>query len=163
MLTKAKPMEPFNILVLGADYRKGDTRIRTDSMMVAHVDPKAEEGLAAFHSRATRASRSPGTGRQDQRRPLLWRPRGAIDAGEKLTGLKINHYLEANFQGFVKAVDALGGVWVNVPYTIDDKQADHSKGDKASHIDAGYQLLDGPHALTFVRARHSSPTRTSRA
>jgi len=54
----------------------------------------------------------------------------------------------------VKAVNALGGVWVDVPYTINDTEADHSKGDKASHIDAGYQLLDGAHALTFVRARH---------
>ncbi len=42
-------------------------------------------------------------------------PKAAITAAEKLTGLKINHYLEANFQGFVKAVDALGGVWIDVP------------------------------------------------
>ena len=74
-LTKAKPMEPFNILILGADYRKGDTAYRTDSMMVAHVDPKAEEGLAAVDSaRYARRDARP-RGAEDQRRSLLRRPR----------------------------------------------------------------------------------------
>jgi hypothetical protein len=45
-------------------------------------------------------------------------------------------------------------VWVDVPVEIDDrKAASYSKNRRASHIDAGYQLLDGEHALTFVRSR----------
>jgi len=154
VLTEAKPMEPFNILILGADFRKGDTAYRTDSMMVAHVDPKAKKVWLLSIPRDTRVE-MPGHGAVKINAAHYYDgAEGAIAATEKLTGLKINHYLEANFQGFVKAVDALGGVWINVPVTIDDAQADHSKGDVAKHIDAGYQLLDGPHSLTFVRARH---------
>ena len=154
VLTKAKPMEPFNVLILGADFRQGDAAYRTDSMMVAHIDPKAKKVWLLSIPRDTRVE-IPGHGaRKINDAHFFAGPEGAIAATERLTGLKINHYLEANFEGFVKAVDALGGVWVRVPVTIDDKEADHSKGDVASHIDAGYQLLDGPHALTFMRARH---------
>ncbi|NTU70563.1 MAG: LCP family protein [Coriobacteriia bacterium] len=154
VLTEAKPMEPFNLLILGADYRKGDTAYRTDSMIVAHVDPKEQKVWLLSIPRDTRVE-IPGYGGQKINAAHAYGgPEGAIKATERLTGLKINHYLEANFQGFTKAVDALGGVWVNVPVAINDTEADATKGDKASHIDKGYQLLDGPHALTFVRARH---------
>jgi LCP family protein required for cell wall assembly len=154
VLTKAKPMEPFNILILGADYRPGETAYRTDSMMVAHIDPKSKKVWLVSIPRDTRVE-IPGHGpHKINDAHYFGGPEGAIAATEKFTGLKINHYLEANFAGFVKAVDALGGVWINVPYNINDYEADQSKGNKASRIDAGYQLLDGPHSLTFVRARH---------
>jgi hypothetical protein len=49
-------------------------------------------------------------------------------------------------------VDAIGGVWVDVPTRIVDlKAATHDK--TAYIIDPGYQKLDGKHALTFVRSR----------
>ena len=153
-LTAAKPMEPFNLLILGADYRTGDTQYRSDSMIVAHIDPKLQKVWLLSIPRDTRAE-IPGHGTQKINAAHFFNgPEGAIKATESLTGLKINHYLEMNFAGFKSAVDALGGVWINVPVTIDDKAADNSRGDVASHIDAGYQRLDGPHALTFVRARH---------
>ncbi len=153
-LTKAKPMEPFNVLILGADYRKGDSAFRTDTIIVAHVDPKAKKVWLLSIPRDTRVE-VPGRGAMKINTAHFYDgPEGSIKAAEKLTGLKINHYLEANFQGFMKAVNALGGVWVDVPVAINDPQADHTMGNKASRIDAGYQLLDGPHALTFVRARH---------
>ena len=154
VLTKAKPMDPFNILILGADYRPGDTAYRTDSMMVAHVDPTTRKLWMLSIPRDTRVI-LPGHGAHKITEAHYYGgPKGAIDAIEKLTGLKMNHYLELNFQGFTKAVDALGGVWVDVPVTINDTKADETPHNTASHIDAGYQLLDGPHSLTFVRARH---------
>ena len=153
-LTKAKPMEPFNLLILGADYRKGDTAYRTDSIMVVHVDPAASKIWLMSIPRDTRAE-IPGHGaRKITEAHAFGGTEASIAAVEKLTGLKMNHYLEMNFAGFRDAVDALGGVWVDVPVTINDTEADQTPGNTASHIDAGYQLLDGVHALTFVRARH---------
>lgn len=153
-LTMAKPMEPFNVLILGADYRRGETQYRTDSMIVAHIDPKQKRVWLLSIPRDTRVE-IPGHGTQKINAAHFFDgPRGAIKATEQLTGLKINHYLEMNFAGFRSAVDALGGVWINVPVTIDDRAADNSRFNVASHIDAGYQRLDGAHALTFVRARH---------
>ena len=153
-LTKAKPSEPFNILILGADARRGEVAYRTDSMMIAHVDPRKKKIWLLSIPRDTRVE-IPGHGpRKINEAHFFGGPEGAVSVAQKLTGLKINHYLEVNFKGFVKAVDVLGGVWVDVPVTINDSEADVSRGKKASHIDAGYQLLDGAHALTFVRARH---------
>jgi polyisoprenyl-teichoic acid--peptidoglycan teichoic acid transferase len=153
-LTKAKAMEPFNVLVLGADYRPGDTAYRTDSIIVAHVDPKAKRVWLLSIPRDTRVE-LPGQGAHKiTEAHVFGGAEGSIAAVEKLTGLKMNHYLELNFQGFRDAVNALGGVWVNVPVTINDTEADQTPHNTASHIDAGYQLLDGNHALTFVRARH---------
>jgi len=154
VLTKAKTMDPFNVLILGADYRRGDTAYRTDSIMVAHIDPKAKKVWMLSIPRDTRVV-LPGHGpHKITEAHYFLGAKGTISAVEKLTGLKMNHYLEVNFQGFTKAVDALGGVWVNVPVTINDTEADQTPHNTASHIDAGYQLLDGPHSLTFVRARH---------
>jgi len=154
VLTKAKPMEPVNILVLGADYRKGDVKYRTDSMIVAHVDPQAKKIWMISIPRDTRIE-YPGRGPiKINTAHVYGGPEGAVKAVENLTGLKMNHYLEVNFKGFKKAVDAVGGVWIDVPVAIDDIQADQSPGHRARKIDAGYQRLDGEHALTFVRARH---------
>jgi len=154
VLTKAKPMEPVNILVLGADYRKGDLKYRTDSMIVAHVDPQTKKIWLISIPRDTRIE-YPGRGAiKINTAHVYGGPKGAVTAVEDLTGMKMNHYLEVNFQGFKKAVDAVGGVWIDVPVAIDDIQADQSPGHRARKIDAGYQRLDGYHALTFVRARH---------
>ncbi len=154
VLTKAKPMEPLNILILGADYRKGDLKYRTDSMIVAHVDPQAKKIWLISIPRDTRVE-YPGRGAiKINTAHVYGGAAGAVSAVEDLTGMKMNHYLEVNFKGFKRAVDAIGGVWIDVPVAIDDKQADQSPGKRASKIDAGYQRLDGEHALTFVRARH---------
>lgn len=154
VLTKAKPMEPVNILVLGADYRKGDVKYRTDSMIVAHVDPQAKKIWMISIPRDTRVE-YPGQGAIKINAAHVYAgPQGAVKAVESLTGMKMNHYLELNFQGFKNAVDAVGGVWIDVPVAIDDIKADQSYKHRASKIDAGLQRLDGEHALTFVRARH---------
>jgi LCP family protein required for cell wall assembly len=154
VLTKAKPMEPVNILVLGADYRKGETKYRTDSMIVAHVDPKLKKIWLISIPRDTKVElKGHGTIKINAAH-VYGGPEGAVEATERLTGLKMNHYVEVNFEGFKKAVDAIGGVWIDVPVEIDDIQADLSPGHRAKHVDAGYQRLDGEHSLTFVRARH---------
>ena len=154
VLTKAKPMEPINILVLGADYRKGETQYRTDSMIVAHVDPKLKKIWMVSIPRDTRVVVPERGAIKINAAHVYGGPEGAVEAVEGLTGLKMNHYVEMNFEGFKKAVDAVGGVWIDVPVEIDDIKADLSPGHRARHIDAGYQRLDGEHALTFVRARH---------
>ncbi len=154
VLTKAKPMEPVNILVLGADYRKGDVQYRTDSMIVVHVDPQAKKVWMISIPRDTRVEYQGQGAIKINAAHVYGGPKGAVTSVEALTGLKMNHYFELNFQGFKQAVDAVGGVWIDVPVAIDDIKADQSPKHRARKIDAGYQRLDGEHALTFVRARH---------
>lgn len=152
-LKKADPGKPYNVLLLGSDYRQGDTAWRSDSMILAKIDPKSKRVWMISIPRDTRVMIAGRGYHKINQAHFFGGPAGAIKAVEELTGEPINHYVEMNFSGFKGAVDALGGVWVDVPYTIDDWKADSSPNHRAKHIDAGYQLLDGEHALTFVRSR----------
>ncbi|HSK48462.1 MAG TPA: LCP family protein [Coriobacteriia bacterium] len=151
-LEKAKPQEPYTVLLLGGDKRR-DEPYRTDTMILAKVDPKKKKMWMLSIPRDTRVEIA-GHGAVKINSAFTYGgEEGAIKAVKQLTGVPINHYMHVDFKGFKKAVDALGGVWIDVPVVIDDRQA-ASHNRSASHIDAGYQLLDGDHALTFVRARH---------
>lgn len=70
----------------------------------------------------------------------------AIETVEDLTGLRVNHYVEIEFEGFKQIVDAVGGVPMHIPVAINDIYA----GD----VPAGDILLTGAQALTLCRARH---------
>lgn len=153
-LAKAKPQEPYNMLILGVDRRPKETSYRSDTIVLARIDPKTKQVWMVSIPRDMRAQ-IPGHGTAKINSAYaLGEEQLAIDSVEKLTGVPINHFMAIDFSGFEKVVDSMGGVWIDVPVAINDKEADRSKGDKASRIDAGYQLLDGAHALTFVRARH---------
>ena len=69
-----------------------------------------------------------------------------VSTVEQATGLRIDHYAEIGFGGFVGAVDAVGGVDMCVPQAIKDPKA-------ALNIKAGCQELDGATALGYVRTR----------
>jgi LCP family protein required for cell wall assembly len=153
-LAQAPPGEPFNILLLGADYRKGDTSFRTDTVVIARVDPQQKKVWMISIPRDTRVL-IPGHGYDKINAAHAYGgPKLALQTVKEFTGLPISHYMEVNFLGFENAVNVMGGVWVNVPQAIDDKRAaSQSVHQRAYKIAAGYQKLDGEHALTFVRSR----------
>ncbi len=75
----------------------------------------------------------------------------------KITGLELHDVIKVDFDGFVGAVDALGGIEINVPEAITDTSyPDENYGYEVFHIDAGLQTLDGATALKYARSRHSS-------
>jgi LCP family protein required for cell wall assembly len=66
---------------------------------------------------------------------------------ENLTGLPIDHYLQVNFDGFRKIVNAVGGVTLCVGTTRNDK-------DSGDYLTAGtHSNVNGAQALAFVRDR----------
>jgi LCP family protein required for cell wall assembly len=67
---------------------------------------------------------------------------------EAATGLVVNDFVEVNFLGFVKVIDALGGVDICLPYAVDDSYT-------GLHMTAGVHHVDGITALKFARDRHS--------
>lgn len=74
---------------------------------------------------------------------------------EMLTGLPIDRYAITTFEGFEQAIDAIGGVEMDVPY---DLQYSDPYQDLEINIKAGEQVLDGEHALQFVRFRSGYAT-----
>ncbi len=74
-------------------------------------------------------------------------PKCLVKEIQKLSGLSINRFIAVDFAGFAKMVDALGGVEVCAKAPLHD----YELGTVLEN--AGRQVLDGPTALNYVRAR----------
>ncbi|WP_017603522.1 LCP family protein [Nocardiopsis alkaliphila] len=73
-------------------------------------------------------------------------PQLAVRTVESVTEVRIDHYVEVDFNGFVDVVDALNGIEVCLPEAIDDPKAH-------LNMDAGTHEVDGVEALAFARTR----------
>lgn len=67
---------------------------------------------------------------------------------EQTYGVAIDYWIEIQMLDFPRLVDALGGLWINVPYGISDSQIDFS-------INPGWQRIDGATALSYSRSRYT--------
>jgi LCP family protein required for cell wall assembly len=74
-------------------------------------------------------------------------PKCLVKEIQKLSGLSINRFIAVDFSGFAKMVQALGGVEVCTSAPLHD----YELGTVLKH--AGRQVIDGPTALNYVRAR----------
>ncbi len=70
----------------------------------------------------------------------------AIKTVESLTGVRIDGFVVVDFVGFIRMVDALGGVPICIPNAMSSPKAGLT-------VKAGYQTLDGTTALAYARAR----------
>ncbi|MDI2132272.1 LCP family protein [Yinghuangia seranimata] len=69
---------------------------------------------------------------------------------EQVTGMRLDHYAELGFAGFVDIVDALDGVNICLDSDVKDPKS-------GADLKAGCQTLNGPEALAFVRSRYYNP------
>ncbi|MEZ0362083.1 LCP family protein [Mycobacterium sp. pUA109] len=67
-----------------------------------------------------------------------------------LTGVTVDHYAEIGLLGFSLITNALGGVDVCLKQEVYEPLS-------GADFPAGWQKLDGPQALSFVRQRHDLP------
>lgn len=77
---------------------------------------------------------------------------------EKITGLEIPYYATIDFWGFQKVIDDLGGIEIDVPYSLHDYQYpdENLKGFDPLHVEQGLQHMDGKLALKYARSRHAA-------
>ncbi|MGN5380185.1 LCP family protein [Streptomyces lasalocidi] len=157
-----------NILVLGSDSRSGsnkklgggtdDGSARSDTAMIVHVYEGHKKASVVSIPRDTLVDRPSCTDTGGTAHPAAtgvmfneaYATGGAacaVKTVESLTGIRMDHYLEVDFEGFQRLVDDLGGVPVTTTKNIDDPQ---------SHLTlkAGTHTLNGRQALGLVRTRH---------
>ncbi len=155
-----------NILILGGDSRglgKHDVP-RSDSMMIASIDPVTKRAHLFSILRDTYGV-VPGHGNDRINAAIVHGgPPLAMQTASELTGLEIQYYVYTDFQGFIKLIDAIGGIEFEVEKRMYYKD---SHDDPIYHIDLqpGLQQMDGQTALAYVRFRHdalSDFTRTAR-
>lgn len=150
-----------NILILGIDRRdKGERAARTDTMMVASLDPVAKSAVILSIPRDLWVS-IPGYGEGRINTAYFYGelegqgPALAQATVEENLGIPIGYYLRLDFEGFKKIVDTLGGVSIEVETPIhDDMFPDDNYGYRPLYIPAGRQEMDGETLLQYVRTRH---------
>lgn len=74
-----------------------------------------------------------------------------IETVEHLFEIPVDYYVKVNFEAFIRVVDALGGITVDVPYELYEQNS-KDKAD-AIHLLPGKQQLDGEEALALARTR----------
>lgn len=72
-----------------------------------------------------------------------------MDTLEMLYDIDINYYFRLNFGGFIKIIDALGGITINSDYDFDSKNV------AGYHFNKGENMVNGEAALAFCRERYS--------
>lgn len=157
--------ERVNILLLGIDRRPGEAFVsRTDSMMVISINP-ATDSAAILSIPRDLYVQIPGYGQDRINTALVYGARdgdyldGAALAMQTVSsnlGVPINHFVMVDFGAFVRIIDLLEGVDVQVPYDINDPlYPDMDYGYDPLFIPAGLQHFDGQTALKYARTRHA--------
>lgn len=152
----ARPEDPFYMLLMGVDKSQsransskyaGDS-FRSDSMILTRVDPQERKVTMISLHRDTMVDMGENGVQKLNAAHAIGGPAYAIKVVSELAGVPISHYAEIDFDGFRAAVDALGGVEVDVPMTIDDSHV-------GGRVEAGLQTLNGKQALMLCRSRHA--------
>jgi len=161
------PKGPLNILVMGSDSRdcsgcdvdgltKGGARSDTTILIHLSADRKRAYGVSiprdsmVSRPECKTASGSISAAATEQ----MWNaafsvggPACTIEQVEQLTGIRIDHFVVVDFEGFKSMVDAIGGVQVCIPQTWDDRA-------HGIYLKGGTRKISGTQALEYVRVRH---------
>ncbi|ANF97062.1 LCP family protein [Paenibacillus bovis] len=154
--------EPVNILLMGVDARgiqKGEVP-RSDSMMVISMDP-VRKHIHVFSILRDTYTDIPGYDKNRINTAITHGPDTAMKAASELLGIPVQFYVYTDFQGFIKLVDAVGGVDFYVEKNMHyESAADHHEYD--INLKQGNQHFDGKTALQYVRFRHDALSDYSR-
>lgn len=151
--------EPENILILGSDKRAsmpGDPG-RSDTTILLRLDPE-RNAIALMSIPRDLKVEIPGYGVNKFNAAYAFGgPKLTLRLVRELTGLHINHVVNVDFLGFVRAVNAIGCVYTDIDQRYYHSNVGVPPSEQYSEIDIqpGYQLLCGKKALQYVRYRHT--------
>ena len=162
---KLKDVGRLNILLLGeSDANQGsknDPYYLTDTIMIVSYNPQTQQASILSIPRDTYVGkRDKNTASENYlasyKMNTVYRNRTNIpetlECINKLTGLELENYILVDTDAIAEIVDAIGGVWFNVPI---DMNYDDWNQDLHIHLSAGEQLIDGNKAEQLLRFRHN--------
>ncbi len=151
------------LLIMGLDYRDwaaGEGPPRTDTMILITIDPLSKTigmvniprdmwvaipgfdyGKINTAYQLGEAYKLPGGG-----------PELAMKTAEKLMGVPIDYYAQIDFSAFIKFIDEIGGVKLDIKEPI---KVDLLGDNTQKKLKPGVQVLNGQIALAYARARNS--------
>jgi LCP family protein required for cell wall assembly len=164
-ITKADAGGARTFLILGSDARYADKKAglkpRSDTILLVRADPN-KSAIAVMSIPRDLAVQIPGYG-QDKINAAYEQggPRLTVRTVKKLfedaTGkdFPINNVINVNFGTFKRAVNYVGGVYVDVDRDYFNDNSGGGERYAAIDINPGYQKLTGQDALDYVRYRHT--------
>jgi len=155
-LAVTDPGKPQTILLLGSDRRPDNatdggagTGARSDTIILVRLDP--DKGTALMSLPRDLKVQIPGFGTDKINAAYeLGGPNLTLKTVRRLTGLPVNHVINVDFQGFRKAVDAIGCIYLDIDRRYFNDTADFAY----INVYPGYQKLCGEEALEYARFRH---------
>lgn len=145
-------MKPIAILLLGIDKRTYDIG-RTDTMILAILDPKNDHVTLTSLPRDTYVEIADKNFKTKVNGAYQFGIPTVIATVEDFFKIPIDYYATIDFEGFVKAVDEVGGIEVNVDENM--KYTDRA-GNLYIDLKKGPQTLTGIQALGYSRFRHDA-------
>jgi polyisoprenyl-teichoic acid--peptidoglycan teichoic acid transferase len=152
----------LTMLLMGVDRRQ-DEPSRSDTMILVNIDPVTKTARMLAIPRDLTVI-IPGYGVHKVNAAYAFGDADKLPGGgaglvvrtiETNFGIRIDYYAEVDFNGFVKLVDTLGGVTLDVPYPIkDDAYPASGTNYMRVYFSAGWQHMDGARALEYARTRH---------
>ena len=160
------PPDTVIVLLLGSDRREGWTHWRTDTLILVAVDTRGHTAGLLSIPRDLWVY-IPGRGNERINTADLRGEMGKYPGGgpalikktiEYNLGLPVHYYVRVDLQGFVKIIDTLGGVTVDVDCPLSDRFPDPDSPTGFTDLDLspGIYHLDGKTALYYSRSRLST-------
>lgn len=151
-----KSQDYYTILVFGADETSG----LTDTMMVVSYDVTNQKASVMSIPRDTLINTA-ATGISNKQINSVYKRNGSGEEGiaalknevSDLVGFVPDYYVKIDWELVGQMVDAIGGVWFDIPYHLD---YDDPYQDLYIHFEPGYQYLSGEDAMKVVRWRKNN-------
>jgi LCP family protein required for cell wall assembly len=142
--------DPIFILLLGSDSRPGTpmTKGRSDSIHILGINPAEHRATVFGIPRDSYVPLSTGGTDKINAAMPVGGPEAEMKTVEMLTGITFDYYVVTGFNEVTQAVNQIGGLEVDVPYSV----VGYSQT-----FEAGLHRMTGSEVLGYSRTRHSLP------
>jgi LCP family protein required for cell wall assembly len=153
--------QPTNILLIGNNARQADSPLtpgQADLLFVLHIDPVHHQVVFISIPRNVMIAYPSWNDPVPKIKGAFFMggPALATRKVSELLGMPIQYYVVSDFSGFERAINAIGGLNVDVQQPIFDPTHSHAE------FAAGVQHMDGAQLLAYVRVRQNAAGNTYR-
>ena len=150
--------KPFSMLLIGVDSSQDGVTsgYNADVLLLVTFNPKTLKATLTSVPRDMYLKTACSNGKYRRINTTTWGSSStcAVQTIEKLFDVDIDYYAKINFKGVVQLVDSVGGIDVDVDYSICEQSSSRGWGKNTVYVKKGHQHLNGEQALALARNRH---------
>lgn len=145
----------FSVLFIGVDARPGESKSRSDALILATFNKDDSSIKMVSIPRDSRVE-IPDRGLDKINHAHFFGGKDlTVETVENLFEIPVDYYVELNFDAFIEIVDAIGGIEIDSPKAFTEQNSEGVKN--AIQIEEGKQIVNGEEALAYVRMRKQDP------